>query len=898
MKKFFNLAMLFAASAAAFVSCSKDEITDEKPGSELSGKMKTITVNSAILTRTELDGHDLKWSEGDTYSIFFGTADGEFLEYAVSPEYVEGLDSYELSVPEEAQYLCCVYPATGSHASEKNLTAVKAHIPDFDNYGEQYEFDGTQHLMAAKAEIGEDNTVTVIFSPLVSILEFNIYDTKGVGSGYYFTQLRIDTDTNCSGDCTIDFTADTPTLNTSDGSAYVCAGYQAFVDELASIPDSKENGLKVYALIAQGEYGKFDVKIDLTEDESGAPDKSFMFEFGNVAFSKFGHTINIDLAKDPSLTESPTESLVTDLEVETLGPWLVSAKFNVSSDCVKYVVGGMPTQERDMGDGLFSNDGYDEEKFIEEAKDALTAGGDYSKWLAFDVADSSQEQTVTELYMRGGTYSEPNGLRLNNSRGEYTIAIYAVDDSGKGEVYTTTFTAPAFSMGSGSVTPSVASTKNQKNSAAATISADGAEYIFYGYSNTLSDTPTESQINAMYTSNEMDTFFVKYESPVTLEFQKWGTSKYIVWAVAVDAAGAVSSVASQTFEYQDDVVDTDGSATINSFEALHLWQVNDDDDSPIYELEAKFSLSDDAEKVAVFYLAESATKNADNPIKLTVDMVKNMLISEMGSANGLAYTKANAEKGIRLPIATIFEDAENKTGAKPETSYYMFAVATDANGAYGNFENLAWVGGFTIDQPGFLQTPYTIEKSVEKEEKGGGDVEKTNYWTQNLAGTYTDWLEVKGYMTWPEWTYRNWDADITWKQNADGYANVKGVYVSAISLGSGAFSADAVIAAVKENFANYDPANPDTSVSGDFTIGWGANAKRQFAPNPPQSWEGETAMVFTQKNSGGTVYVTTLVDNEGNLTMKTAAYLYGEEDGDVKVAAAEVKYVDLTELAK
>ena len=729
MKKLFTLAMLFAAAATAFVSCSKDDTTDLLPGIELSGKTKTITITSSIATtRTELEGHNLKWSDGDTYSIFFGTTDGTFISYAVSPGYEEGLESYELTVPEEAEVLYCVYPATDSHATETDLTAISAKLPSWENLEEIYKFEGTQHVMAAKAEISED-TATIIFTPLVSILEFNIYDTKGVSQNYILKGLRVDTDsTNCSGAGTIDFTADDLTFDVTNGASFVSVGPNYWSENI-EIPASKEDGVKVYALVAKGKYDSFKVEINTIDPDSmfgfDQDEKAYTFNYGAVEFSAFGHTINIDL----SWEESTETELVSDLTYEVKGPWLVSAKFNVSSDCVKYVIGGMPTEERDMGDGLFSNDGYDEEKFIEDAKDALSAGDNYSKWLAFNVADSSQEQTVTELYMRGGTQDEPNGLRLNNTRGEYTIAVYAVDGSGNGQVYTTTFTAPAFSMGSGSVTPSVASTKNQKDSATATISADGAEYIFYGYSNTLSAAPTEAQINAMYTSSEMDTYFVKYESPVTLDFQKWGTSNYIVWAVAVDAAGAISSVASQTFEYQEDVVDTDGSATINSFEALHLWQVNDDDDSPIYELEAKFSLSDDAAKVAIFYLAESATNNADNPIKLTADMVKNSLISEMNSKNGLAYTKAEAEKGIRLPIATIFEDSANKTGAKPETSYYMFAVATDANGAYGNFENLAWVGGYTIDQPTFLLVPYTIELKVEKEEKGGGD--SGDLWTSD-----------------------------------------------------------------------------------------------------------------------------------------------------------------------
>lgn len=874
MKRFFTFAMLFAVAAMAFTSCTKDGAIDSP---EYSGKTKTITVKSTITdTRTLLtEDHKIKWEKGDKYRIIFADENYNILGNTLSPAYDPDETQYTLEVPENTKYFCCCYP---------DLYPIAYYMPkDLSNatvdLWRNSEFKDV-NVMLCKAEISDENTVYVKFKPVVTILEVNVYDTSGKSTDDYNYSVTVSASEPFAEEAYYDFTSDSATLTDFAADNFVIHNT---TDKVA---DSKETGTKFYFAVGKGVYSKLEFEVKTNVKGEFEDYNTFNYIYKDIDISQYsGYTVNIDLAKESDQPEFPTEPLVTDLKVETLGPWLVSAKFNVSSDCVKYVIGGMPTEERDMGDDLFSNDGYDEEKFIEDAKDALSAGDNYSKWLAFNVADSSQEQTVTELYMRGGTQDEPNGLRLNSTRGEYTIAVYAVDGSGNGQVYTTTFTAPAFSMGNGLVTPSVASTKNQKDSATATISADGAEYIFYGYSNTLSAAPTEAQINAMYTSSEMDTYFVKYESPVTLDFQKWGTSNYIVWAVAVDAAGAISSVASQTFEYQEDVVDTDGSATIDSFEALHLWQVNDDDDSPIYELEAKFSLSDDAAKVAIFYLAESATNNSDNPIKLTADMVKNSLISEMNSKNGLAYTKAEAEKGIRLPISTTYADSENKTGAKPETSYYMFAVATDANGAYGNFENLAWVGGYTIDQPTFLLVPYTIELKVEKEEKGGGDVETTNYWKQNLTGKYTDWLKFANYTPW----FGSWDVDVTWETNANGYENVKGVYITYFTLSE--FSTDAVIAKVKANFAGYNPADPHKSVTGQY-LNQSYGAVKQLAPNPPQLWEGESCYVFPGTTMEGMVYVSVLVDNDGYLTMKTAAYLEGNE------SSAEAHYVDLTELAK
>ena len=716
--------MLFAVAATAFVSCSKDDTTDAAL-TEYTGKTKTITISSAIAnTRTMLtEDHKIKWEAGDQYRIVFADANYNILSNTLSPKYDPETTEYELEVPEDTKYLCCCYPDLWPSAwyMPKDLSNVV-----IDLYREN-EFKDA-NVMLSKAELSENNTATVLFKPVVTILEINVYDTSGKSADDYYYSVEAFASEPFAAEASYDFTSDSAELTDFAEYSYKALSFATSDDN--KIADSKETGKKFYIAVGKGVYSK--LEFEITTNLKGDWDfQTFNYIYKDADISQYsGYTVNIDLAKESDQPEIPTEPLVTDLEVKVFGPWMLSATFNVSSECAKYVIGGMPTEELNLGDGLFSNDGYDEETFIEDAKDALAAGDGYSKWLAFDVTDSSQPQTVTELYMRGGTKDEPNGLRLNDSRGEYMIAVYAVNDFGVGEIYTTTITAPAFSMGNGSVTPTVEATKNQKDSATATISADGAEYIFYGYSNTLTAVPTAAQIKAMFANNEMDTFFEKYESPVTLDFDKYGKNSYLVWAVAIDDKGAISAVASQKFEYKEDVIDFSGSAAVVEIVDQHLWQIGEDS-NPFYELETKLTLSDNAAKVAIFYLPRSVTNNADTkietPITITVDMIKSSLISEMTSPNGTSYTKAQAEKGIRLPLTTYYENAQAQTGLKLDTDYYMYAVAIDEDGVYGKIENLAWIGQFTIDQPAFLQVFKTIELSAEKEEQGGGD--NPDLWT-------------------------------------------------------------------------------------------------------------------------------------------------------------------------
>lgn len=307
MRKNIFKTVFIAAAALAFASCSKDATTDLGPSHELSGLTKTITVTTAFEseTRTALNDHELTWVEGDTFGIITAAADGTILENIESPKYEKGAAEYTLEVAAETETLYCYYPYSASYDSLQDIADFSINIPNFysndstyssfGHYDEAYagEFLPQYHYMAAKAELSGNEKVAIIFTPLVSILEFNLYDTTQSGekfTTFYFTGGGI---SKTAGEFTVNF--DEKTLAAS--SAEDGLGIAFTNDKALSLPGTKENGTKLYFIIPKGEYSAAAFQVG-SVDHVFSPSNGYFnaLEWQNgTSFTSDGYTINIDL---------------------------------------------------------------------------------------------------------------------------------------------------------------------------------------------------------------------------------------------------------------------------------------------------------------------------------------------------------------------------------------------------------------------------------------------------------------------------------------------------------------------------------------------------------------------------------------------------------------------------
>lgn len=740
MKKLFTLAMLFAAAATAFVSCSKDDTTDLLPGIELSGRTKSVTISSSInSTRTELDGHNLKWVEGDTYGIFYIGEDGSsILGYIQSPKYEEGTESYTINnVPEETAYFYCIYPYVDYKKSSiepttLDIKAIEVHIPSYDNMS-AYEFNSAQHLMAAKTEITDD-TVTVKFSPLVSIVEFNIYDTKGVAAGYYFNNVRIDTDVPCSDDCTIDFTAETPTLDMNEGRTYTyagCGGYSAQI----SFPSSKEDGFKAYTMIAPGKYGKFDVTVNAVADMYLNDTANYTYEFGDVEFSAFGHTINIDLSNQPL-------QLIDYAKLTQRGPWTVFLDVTPTSDCEKYVVAAFPTTSSTTSEGDQMNDGWDvnEANFAEIAEGCFETYNSKFGLLQYMVYTGTQkiyqDYFVYDGYSNNDEWNEPKGLRINDEVEEYTVAIYAVNADGESQIVTCTFKPNACTQSS-DAGPKIESISNTFNGGSATITANAAmaTYLFYGTSTT--GVPTFDEIKTLFKDGE-GTFVANPKSAITVDFERYNGETVYVWALETAYLGGISKISSMEFAPEE--MSYDGSAKVLTFDGTAFTKGMEDQENgdggsvPCLwgYMDATITLSSDVAKFAIFDL-DDATWNLDSGngrdtygSSFTIASIKEELAGRILAGKGEGDNVFTAT-GTEMTIKMFYNNYLVK--------HHMYALAYGTDGKFGSLINLsAPEMSESAGDEAFLSSDsaYEFKGTVNDYGKGGGSEEPgddTDLWT-------------------------------------------------------------------------------------------------------------------------------------------------------------------------
>lgn len=156
--------MLAAAAVAAFASCAKELDNPE----ETTGKMKTITVQTDIVTKTTLDSNhaNLIWSEGDKISIF-NDQDNTNLEKV----YEAGKD-LTITVPEATTEIYAHYPWYGGNTA--GPTKVSVRVPSNQTQTNPGELNGYYYPMVAKGKVTGNKAIISLY-PVASALALNLY---------------------------------------------------------------------------------------------------------------------------------------------------------------------------------------------------------------------------------------------------------------------------------------------------------------------------------------------------------------------------------------------------------------------------------------------------------------------------------------------------------------------------------------------------------------------------------------------------------------------------------------------------------------------------------------------------------------------------------------------------
>ena len=522
---------------------------------------------------------------------------------------------------------------------------------------------------------------------------------------------------------------------------------------------------------------------------------------------------------------SPKQLFYFEPSIEVTGPWTANVSINKADGCARYVIGAMSTHNTITSDDIELNDGYDEEKFIEEAKMALQTVDNGYNWSVLPYCVyTGQWNEIDELHLRhnNSLNEKPQGLHFRPET-EYTLAIYAVTTDGDAVVYTYPFKTKPYTNSDSTPAPVLTLSRNGLTDATVTIDAGSAEKIFYGYSqptdeNLDNGAVTDAVVESIFTDNLSGTYFEEYDAPIQFSLRKNNRSdSYIVWAVAIDRNGNISHVASQTVAPKE--ITHDSAAAITSCDFLSFTSSDFDDYSGT--LNIALGLTPEVAKVRIVDVTGSVKPE-------TVTQLENWLIADNGVA--LVYTREEA-------LAADF----NIWYSHADEFHWLFAMTEDAEGNFGKIVNLADVT-LETDNAEFMNKYYWYTGPFGQ----GGD----DYWTHNIKGAATGWLKYSNFSG----AYGDFACDITWDADAEGMDQVSKMYILRLTSTTSALVND-----IKDAFDGYSP-----DKAADFTPA----TAHQIVDNPkvPQVFHFEH-LEDSWATFPCSIFAIILADADGNLTM-------------------------------
>lgn len=170
--------MLVAAAAMALAGCSKEDVSDNAlPGS---GTKATRGFTAEIASsRTTLNdaATRMKWTAGDQLGFY---TDVETDLNVASSTYAEGATNFTAEIDTKATKVYAYYPYFSSQ-KDRTYKNVSLYIEDAQTQTEAGVLNGNMVGMYASATLAEGQNTVLTFTPIASLIAFNIYDAENNG---------------------------------------------------------------------------------------------------------------------------------------------------------------------------------------------------------------------------------------------------------------------------------------------------------------------------------------------------------------------------------------------------------------------------------------------------------------------------------------------------------------------------------------------------------------------------------------------------------------------------------------------------------------------------------------------------------------------------------------------
>ncbi len=182
MKKMQNSLMLVAVAAMTFAGCSKEDVSDSaQPGS--GKKVQRSFVAEISTSRTTLNDAmtRMKWTSGDQLGFYTDVATD--LNVA-SSTYADGAVNFTAEIDTKATKVYAYYPYFGSQMDKdtpRTHENVSLYIQEAQTQTEAGVLNGQWVGMYASAQLVEGQNTVLSFTPIASLIAFDIYDLENNG---------------------------------------------------------------------------------------------------------------------------------------------------------------------------------------------------------------------------------------------------------------------------------------------------------------------------------------------------------------------------------------------------------------------------------------------------------------------------------------------------------------------------------------------------------------------------------------------------------------------------------------------------------------------------------------------------------------------------------------------
>ncbi|WP_195453026.1 fimbrillin family protein [Alistipes communis] len=178
MRKMQKTLMLVAAAAMALAGCSKEDVSDNAlPGSGIKATRGFTAEIASSRTTLNDAATRMKWTAGDQLGFY---TDVETDLNVASSTYAEGATNFTAEIDTKATKVYAYYPYFSSQ-KDRTYENVSLYIEDAQTQTEAGVLNGNMVGMYASATLAEGQNTVLTFTPIASLIAFNIYDAENNG---------------------------------------------------------------------------------------------------------------------------------------------------------------------------------------------------------------------------------------------------------------------------------------------------------------------------------------------------------------------------------------------------------------------------------------------------------------------------------------------------------------------------------------------------------------------------------------------------------------------------------------------------------------------------------------------------------------------------------------------